>query len=210
MPRLTDRIAKAETVHPLIVRLLADEGPSAVTYRRVAAEAGLTLAEVRSVWTTQGALLQRGAATALATCASPRFLPARDADPAEVLREGIRRLLPRTDEQRQAFRALESLRWTSAATAARAALDAHDRSRMLRVLELIDEVRTLRLPQARRPRSWTADGIRERQQRSLEGPEVLVLATVHGLSGLTARVSGALSAAHVEACLGLLDLRLLD
>lgn len=110
MPRLIDREANAALVHPLVMRLLADEGPGAVTYRRVAHESGLSLAAVRNMWQTQEKLLQRGAAHARLLLPTHLFLPTETADPSAVLQEGIRRLLPLDPRQREAWRALHALR----------------------------------------------------------------------------------------------------
>ena len=210
MPRLTNRIVKAELVHPLVMRLLADEGPAAVSYRRIAAETGLTLSAVRNIWTTQDLLLQRGAAHARELLPLPSLHPRIDADPDAVLREGIRRLLPLTEEQQVAHRALESLRWAPQVSSARRVLEAYDATASLRIRALVDEVLWLREPEPRSSRSRSADQLREAQQRPMTKGEFLMEAVRRGLADCLARTGGCATGAMVDECMHAVDLRLLD
>ena len=84
-------IPTAGGVEDIVMRILADEGPHAVTYRRIVAESDLTLSAVRNMWQTQEKLVQRGAAHARSFLPCRMFLPALTADLDLVVREGVRR-----------------------------------------------------------------------------------------------------------------------
>lgn len=210
MPKLIDRQANTELVHPTVMRILADEGPSAVTYRRIVAETGLTLSAVRNMWQTQEKLVQRGAAYARGFLPCPVFLPSLSADLDLVVREGVRRLLPLTADQRLAHRALESLRWAPLESVGRAVLTAYDDARRLRVLELAADVAWLRLPSPRPGRGYTSEDLRTWQRAEPEGGALILHGLVRGLADLLARPGSSLSAAHAEACLLRIDASLLD
>lgn len=210
VPRLIDRQANAELVHPIVMRILADEGPHAVTYRRIVAESDLTLSAVRNMWQTQEKLVQRGAAHARSFLPCRMFLPALTADLDLVVREGVRRLLPLSVEQRLAHRALASLRWAPAESAGRAVLTEYDDLRRLRVLELAADVAWLRLPEPRPGRGHTSEDLRARQRAEPEGGALVLHGLVRGLAHLLAQPESPLSAAHAEACLLRIDASLLD
>ena len=53
MPKLIDTSARATLVYPAVCRIVAAEGVSAASVRRVAVEAGLSPQAVRSMWPSQ-------------------------------------------------------------------------------------------------------------------------------------------------------------
>lgn len=210
MPRLIDREANATLVHPLVMRLLADEGPGAVTYRRVASESGLSLAAVRNMWQTQEKLLQRGAVHARLLLPTYLFLPVETADPAAALQEGIRRLLPLGAGQPQAWRALQALRQHAAASPAREVLANYERAVTMRVIDLVGDVRWLGQPPPRPPRVHSAQEMATRTEADLDAGSALVRAVVTGLAHQVSHLDEACTTDRIQACLhqmvpGLLD-----
>lgn len=192
MPKKIDREAHAAAVLPAAVRLVAEEGLAAASYRRVAEASGLSLAAVRNMWETQEKLLQRASASLKHRLfASPEaFGVTRRADGVlpeapDYLRAHLLALLPLTPDAREAHRAWQVF-LANAPFDSRAHQVAEMRAgdRLSRIVRALDGAAWLRLPEPRPSRVVLAQDLVGLTPDNVGPAALQSLTLVAGLSSL--------------------------
>lgn len=149
MPRLIDRDANARRVLPVVVRLMAEGGLQAASYRRVAAESGMTVAAIRNMWETQEKLHQRAGATLPEILFRPTPPSSRETHPDDLLRDAIRAMLPLTEAQRVAHRAWLALLFSPPGGLLHLCARSIERTRMTRICMAVARAEWLSRPEPR-------------------------------------------------------------
>lgn len=210
MPRLIDRDANASRVLPVVVRLMAEAGLQAASYRRVATEAGMTVAAVRNMWETQEKLHQRAGATLtdVLFTSPPRW--SRDADPDDLLRDAIRSMLPLREEQRVAHRAWVALRFSPPGGLLHLCARGIERTRMTRICMAITYAEWLSQPEPRPSLAILVEDYARLEMDDLDASAVRLLAVLGGTADALARPVEPLSPESAERWVRSIRTPLLD
>lgn len=194
MPKLIDTSARAALVYPIVCRIVAAEGVSAASVRRVADEAGLSPQALRSMWPSQERLHLR-VVQWLAGKWQEDWMTWRTGDARIYLMTLLRRMVPLDDDARtraQAWAAYACLAGDDSTLAE--VVRRHDRERVMLVGRAIEDLQREQsaTPQESRvilPRDVVA------VTPDILDPEALhMLALARGLTALVCDVALPLSA----------------
>lgn len=100
MPRRTDHDERRSQIAYAVWAVIAEQGIEAVSLRRVAAEAGISLGQVQHYFVSKDALLQHACRTVIEMSASSFAARTEEAGPLERARALIIQPLPRDEESR--------------------------------------------------------------------------------------------------------------
>lgn len=210
MPRRIDREAHAKRVLPAVVRLMAAGGLPAASYRRVAEEAGLSLAAVRNMWQTQEKLHQRAASSLGSVLFKAPPVWTASTMPDELIRDAVLAVLPLSPDQQVAHRAWIALRQSPSGGVLHACAERLERTRVTRLCLALAYADWLSLPTPRPTLKILAQDYAGLETDRLEPRAALLLAVVGGMADALARPVVPLAPETAQRWVRWINLPLLD
>jgi AcrR family transcriptional regulator len=200
MPSRIDRGQRVEHVGRVVLRLVADEGIGAVTYRQTAAAAGLPVQALRHLWPTQERLLLSGLVQLRREWRSQSWPMYDEATGPDVwLQASIRQLLPLDDEAAVRARALTAYSGDArSGSRVSAHLREYERDRMALIERIAHQALWLANPERSGGYTWTASAFADWDPDKFTPPTISLLALVNGLTRLIIQPGAPLAAETVE------------
>jgi hypothetical protein len=212
MPSRIDRDHRVEHVGRAVVRLVADEGTGAVTYRRTATASDLPVQALRHLWPTQERLLVSGLVQLRWDWRSqtwPMF--DKSTGPDAWLRATVRQLLPLDQDSRVRERALAAYSAAARPGALAAGhLREYERGRMAVIERIALQARWLADPERTGGFSWTASQFADWDPDKFSRHTIGFLALVNGLTRVLIQAGAPLADETIEQWVGQLGPGLLD